>query len=265
MNKLIKPGRIIFAIGIIALGILCFIEKDFIAGRPPVTTWFANVPGKLAWAYISGSLLIIAGLAIITDIKAGFASLLIGAMILICSFVLRHLYEMTDWLNAYKALALSGASFITASSFLKRKGSGNGNFLMNYKLVFAGCIFFSFFFIICGLSHFKFSAFVKDFIPAYIPFHSFWTYFCGACLLAGGMGFLIPETRKWAALLSGIMILGWFLLLHLPRFLADPNNVSDRMGLCESFTLAGSLFVLAGMLSKKDQFPDTHPVDLVKL
>jgi uncharacterized membrane protein len=252
MNKLIKPGRIIFAIGILSLGILCFIEKDFIAGRPPVTTWFANVPGKLAWAYISGSLLIIAGLAIIFNIKAGLASIVIGVMILVCSFVLRHLYEMTDWVNAYKALALSGGAFITASSFLKKKGGGYGNFLMNYKLVFTGCIFFSLFLIICGLSHFKFYAFVKNFIPAYIPFHGFWTYFCGACLLAGGVGLLIPETRKWAALLSGIMILGWFLLLHLPRFINDPNNVSDRMGLCESFTLAGSLFVLAGMFSKKE-------------
>src|SRR5438876_2441843 len=107
MDKLIKPGRSIFAIGIMALGILCIISKDFIVGRPPASTWAAGIPGKLAWAYISGSLFVIAGLAILFNKKAGLASLVVAVMILVFSFVLRHLYEMTDWLNAYKALALS--------------------------------------------------------------------------------------------------------------------------------------------------------------
>jgi hypothetical protein len=55
-------------------------------------------------------------------------------------------------------------------------------------------------------------------------------------LFAGGAGLLIPPTRKWAALLSGI---------------ANTNDVSDRMGLCESFTFIGIFFVLAGMFSGK--------------
>src|SRR5450432_2123701 len=115
MEKLIKPGRIIFGIGIIALGVLCLILKDFIVGRPPESTWFAKIPGKLAWAYISGTLLIIAGLAVIFNIKARLASLVVGVMILVCSFLLRYLYEMTNWVGAYKALALSGGAFIVAA------------------------------------------------------------------------------------------------------------------------------------------------------
>jgi hypothetical protein len=35
MNTLLKPGRIIFATGLLALGVICFISKDFIVGRPP--------------------------------------------------------------------------------------------------------------------------------------------------------------------------------------------------------------------------------------
>jgi len=253
MEKLIKPGRIIFAIGIIALGVLCFILKDFIVGRPPESTWFAKVPGKHAWAYISGTILIIAGFAVIFNIKARLASLVVGVMILVCSFLLRYLYEMTNWIGAYKALALSGGAFIVAASFIKKEGSSTGNFSVNEKLVFTGCIFTSLFFIICGFSHFKFDEFIiKDFIPSYIPFPAFWTYFCGICLIAGGVGLLIPQIRKWAALFSGIMISGWFIFLHTVRFASDTNNESDRLGLAESFTFAGILFVLAGILSKKE-------------
>ena len=103
-----------------------------------------------------------------------------------------------------------------------------------------------------GYAHFKYADFVNTLIPSYIPFHSFFTYACGVCLFAGGAGLLIPSTRKWAALLSGIMVAGWFVLLHIPRFIANPADASDRLGLCESFSFAGIFFVLAAMLSKKE-------------
>jgi uncharacterized membrane protein len=251
MDKLIKPGRIIYAIGIMALGVLCFIMKDFIAGRPPAASWAANIPGKLVWAYVSGSLLILAGLAVIFNIKGGIASLLVGIIILLFSFVLRHLYEMVDWINAYKTLALAGGSFIVAASFFQKGGSAQGIVTANSKLIFTGCLFLSFFFIIGGLAHFRFKGFVIELIPTYIPFRPFWADFCGICLIAGGLGLLIPRLRKWAALLSGIMIGGWFILLHLVRFVHDTSNTSDRLGLCESFTFVGILFVLAGVLSRK--------------
>ncbi|CAN5425734.1 hypothetical protein BH10BAC2_BH10BAC2_18980 [soil metagenome] len=252
MHKPIKPGRNIFAIGIIALGILCIISKDFIVGRPPALSWAAEIPGKLVWAYISGFLFVIAGLAILFNKKAGLASLIIGIMILVFSFILRHLYEMSDWLNAYKSLALSGGAFIVAASFFKKK---TGNFrisLVNHDLIFAGTLFLSLFFIGGGIAHFKFADFVINFIPAYIPFHAFWTYFCGFCLLAGGIGLFIPQIRRWAAFLSGIMVAGWFILLHIPRFVANTSDAGDRMGLCESFTFVGIFFVLAGMFSQKE-------------
>jgi hypothetical protein len=49
------------------------------------------------------------------------------------------------------------------------------------------------------------------------------------------------------------MLGGWFVLLHIPRFLANVNDASDRMGLCESFTFCGIFLVLAGISSKKNR------------
>jgi hypothetical protein len=48
------------------------------------------------------------------------------------------------------------------------------------------------------------------------------------------------------------MILAWFFLFHIPRFVANTNDASDRMGVCESFIFSGVLFVLAGLASKKN-------------
>ena len=230
MDKLIKSGRIIFATGIIALGILCIISKDFIVGRPPA--WPAGFEVNPVLAYVSGATLIIAAIAILFKKKAGLAALLIAFLIFLLS-VLRHLpHFMNDWANAYKSIALFGGALIIASSFFKEDGNTTSGFRVNESfrksLVITGCILLAAFFIVCGYAHFKFAEFVKTLIPSYIPFHAFWTYFCGICLFAGGAGLLIPQTRRWAALLSGIMVLGWFMLLHIPRFIANTNDASDR-------------------------------------
>jgi uncharacterized membrane protein len=248
MDKLLKLARINFALGMLALGVVCFIAKDFIVGRPPA--WPAEFEINPALAYVSGSVMILAALAILLNKKAGSAAMLIALFIFLLS-VLRHLFNFSDWLNAYKAMALFGGSLIVACSFLKEDSKLTQNFSVSSSarrnIVMIGSLFLAIFFVASGYAHFKFADFVVNFIPAFIPFRTFWAYFCGICLIAGGVGVLIIQTRKWAALLSGIMVMGWFLLLHIPRFLANVNDASDRMGLCESFTFAGIFFVLAGM------------------
>src|SRR5436190_108209 len=123
MQKLITPGRIMFALGIIALGILQFFAKDYVVARPPSPAWLANISGKLLWAYISGIILILSGIAIVFKIKAAWVTLFVGFMILICSFFLRHLPDMAKdtfegmlWhINAFKAFVFFGGALIIAA------------------------------------------------------------------------------------------------------------------------------------------------------
>jgi len=255
MLKLITPGRIMFALGIMALGILQFFTKDYIVARPPSPSWSANIPGKAAWAYISGSILFICGLCIILRKKPAWVSLFVGVMILVCSFFLRHLPDMVGdtfegilWrINSDKSFVFFGGALIVAASFFKEQGRSFSKFFTNNRLITIGWVCLSFFLIICGAAHFKFNQFVPSLIPDYIPAHLFWTDFAGVALLAGGTGLIFKQTRTWAAALSGLMILLWFLLLHIPRAMATPNVYGEWMGVFESFTFSGFLFVLAGL------------------
>jgi uncharacterized membrane protein len=255
VNILEKPGRIIFALGIIALAALQFIKGDYLIGRTPELLWpgwAANMPGKHIWAYISASILAIAGLAIILNKKPGLAAFVIGIMILVYSFLMRHLPSMIDLGNSYKSLALGSGAFIITASYYEKQGLGAGKFLRNRDLFLAGCIFLSLFLIYCGIAHFKFEEFISNgFIPDYIPVRSFWTYFTAIALIAGGIGLIFNATRKWAALLSGIMILLWFFLLHIPRTVAAPKDYSEWMGVFESFAFSGIFFTLAGICSER--------------
>lgn len=236
------------------LGILCIIYRDFIVGRPPV--WPVGIAVNPLLGFVSGSLVILAAISIIINKKTGLAASVIALLILLLS-VFRHLPSfMNDWVNAYKSLSLFGGSLIIAGSFFLNGSQTTKwlsvNEIFKKRLILSGAILISVFFIACGYAHFKWADGVQFLIPDYIPFRLFWTYFAGVCLYAGGIGLLIPRTRNWAALLSGIMIFGWFLLLHIPRFLANTNDPSDQMGLCESFTFVGILFVLAAKLSRPE-------------
>jgi uncharacterized membrane protein YphA (DoxX/SURF4 family) len=176
-------------------------------------------------------------------------TLAIAFMIILLSMSRHSTQFMSDWGNAYKTMALIGGTLVIAVTFITESNSLE---LKKLKptMIMLGCILIASFFIVSGYAHFKFADFVIQFIPAYIPFRPFWTYFCGICLAAGGVGILIPPTRRLAALLSGIMVLGWFLLLHIPRFVGNMNDFSDRLGLAESFTFAGIFFALAGVSKK---------------
>ncbi|MEO7766978.1 MAG: hypothetical protein ABIS01_06110, partial [Ferruginibacter sp.] len=115
MQKLLKSGQLIFAVGIIALGILSIVSKDFIVGRPPA--WPAGFGFNPPLAYVAGAILVIGGILVILEKKGIIASLTIAAMIFLFS-VLRHLpHFMDDWANSYKAMALFGGCLVVAASF----------------------------------------------------------------------------------------------------------------------------------------------------
>jgi uncharacterized membrane protein len=252
VKKLIEPGRIIFAAGIIAFGIFQLIIGHYIVGRPPEPVSSVHT----TWAYVSGIVLIILALGVVFHKKAGNAALVIALIIFVYSFLTLHLPSMFEssgmeilWfhLNAYKTLALAGGCLIIAASFFKYEKRGFSKMISNNGLIMTGVIFLSLFLLICGVSHFKFNEFVQIYKPAYVPMHKFWSYFTGVALLAGGVGLLIPSARKWAALLSGIMILCWFFLLHIPHVVNTPKDNNEWCGVFESFTISGMLFVLAGL------------------
>ena len=266
MDKLLKPSRILFAASIAMLGVLNFISANYIVGRPPAITWpswAAQLPGKFAWAYISGAFFIFASLLIIFKIKVYWSALSISTVILVYSFLLRHVPAMSDITNEYKSLALAGGAFIIASSVMDDKASHKFS-----NLFFTGILFVSWFLIFCGIEHFKFDEFVSTLVPSYFSHPYFWTYFAAVVLIAGGIGMLYKPTRKLAALLCGIMVLLWCCLLHIPRALTIPARVNypygEWMGVAETICLSGAFFTIAALTSKEKEIRQTQKEEIKK-
>lgn len=241
-------GRVLFAIGFIGMAIIGFNVQDFLVGRPPAWPSVSMPPGWII--HFSNGVLLIAAILILFRRMIEAAGLAMALLILFLSLSRHFPVFLRDWTNGYKALAFFGSSFIVAFQLQWASYSlAQARNIPSLKsdLMKFGILLLAIFFLACGYAHFKFADFVVHFIPDYIPFRSFWAYFCGICLIAAGIGLLVPSARQIAAFLCGMMILSWFFLVHIPRIFCYPGTTAEFMGLFESLAFSGILLVLSGV------------------
>jgi uncharacterized membrane protein len=265
LDNLARPGRLFFAGAMAAFGARQFFYGDFIPGRAP--GWPGALPGKLAWAYISGAVLIAAGLAIAAQVKARWAAIITGLLILVWA-LLRHIPEVAAAPSGItvtatgKALALFGGAFAVAGSIagptskVQGRRSNEGSLLTDDRLLLTGRICLGAFLILGGVEHFIYPQFVATLVPAWIPGAYFWTYFAGVALIAGGAGMILPKTARVAAALSGLMIFLWVLLLHIPRAMTAADAASSRnewTAVFEALAMSGIAFVIAGTRRNRER------------
>jgi uncharacterized membrane protein len=154
------------------------------------------------------------------------------------------------WTNALKEMALAGGAWIAALSF-----PGDSSKLPTWleRALTAGRYMFGAMLTIFGFDHFLYPQFVASLVPAWIGAQMFWTYFAGAALMAGGVGMMVKRLAHMASLLTGVMILLWVLMLHIPRAIADPyTNVGNEWAsVFEALAFSGMAFMLAGRFSEE--------------
>jgi uncharacterized membrane protein len=255
MEKLLKAGRAFYGIGIIGIGIQQFIYSEF---RPVLLAfWPSWLPNMQIWAYVAGGILIVAGGIIAVLNQARTIALILGGfffLLFICShvyyqvFLTPYEFHLGSWTDALKELTLSGGALIMASSYPAEYAIVSNKL---YRTL--GRIFFSVLLISFGVDHFLYLEFVAPLVPGWIPGHIFWTYFGGIALIGSGVCILFQIKIQLVSILLGIMLFIWFVILHIPRAIADPNGAkgNELTSVFEALAFSGIAFVIAWIYYNK--------------
>jgi len=256
-DRLASVGRIFFAASMIGFGAMSLLWQGFVTTMVP--PWPAWVPGRSLWACLVGAVLIAIGAAILFQIEERLAAVALGTMLLLSAILLYgpRVAAKAGVLGVYfgpsECIALAGGAFLIArlSSENGRTAAGqiSSARLAHRDRTLPARILFGGFLAFCGIEHFVYTDVVARLVPAWIPFHHFWTCFAGVALIAAGLGLVVEKTKRWAALLCGGMIFTWFLILHIPRALAAPHDAAEWSSVCESLAFSGMAFLLAATAS----------------
>lgn len=245
MENLLKTGRIFYGFGIAGLGIQQFIYAGFRpVFLPPWPLWLQS---STVLAYLAGLALLAAGIFIMLGKKTGPISLWLGGFFLFLFLAFHTPYllfvnpnsprHLGIWTNPLKEVALAGGAWVIA---------GSDPLHSDTKWRRIGTIFFSIMLIAFGIDHFFYADFVATLVPSWIPGSFFWTYFAGVALIGSGAALILRIGSRQVALLLGIMLFLWVVMLHIPRAVANPSGDegNEVTSVWEALAFCGVAFVL---------------------
>lgn len=268
-KKLLYSGRLLFSICVIGLGVYQIIYNNLRAVLDP--GWPVHIPGRKIWVFIVGIVLIADGMAILLRKATRHAGLMLGVLFLLIViawhlpymiFIHPYNHHIAVWADLNKMLTLSGGAFIVAglSSQFSSKGDNEaGKIKTSRRLITLGAIFFSLMLITFGIDHLKYVKFISPMVPSRIGNNFFWTYMTGIALIGGGIAVLFRKKFKMFIVLTGIMIFIWFIVIHIPRAIADPYvmNGNEIASALQALGFTGIAFMLGGNETKQKMSEQT--------
>jgi uncharacterized membrane protein YphA (DoxX/SURF4 family) len=247
-------GIYVYAAGAIFLGLLGLASGDF------ATTWQhvgPDVPFRQLLAYLTAVIELAAGLALLwrRTARAGALTLTVVYSVFTLVWVPAYLEKLRNFDplgNVFEEFSLVVAGAVLFASF-----SPDGSFVSRREPLFArlyGLSAISF-----GVGHIYYMPGLLTWIPKWLPpSQMFWAYFTT-------IGFFLAA----AAILSGIMaplasrlvtaeILGFEILVWLPKLLAGPHDHFNWAGNAISIALSGAPWVVADSICRAAKRASTH-------
>jgi hypothetical protein len=243
MNGLLAAGRLFFAIAMVFFGGQFVIFAASLTGPIPGHPW-THGSAFVAWLIAAGFL--VAGLGIATGQMVRWASMLLGAAMLLFALVrwmpllVAHLHDPEPWTVIFELLAMSGGAFVLAAcSAPPPEGDWSA-------LTVAGRYFVAVSLVVFAVQHFMYAGYVASLVPAWIPWHLFWAYFCGIAFVAAALAIAANKMARLATILLGTMFFLWVVVLHAPRVAGALRNGDEVTSLFVALAMSGVGFILAG-------------------
>lgn len=146
-----------------------------------------------------------------------------------------------SYIIAAIVLAIGLIAFFLRGSWSKAQGVD--------KLILLGPLFYALPIAAFGAEHFTQTKGISSIIPAWLPWHIFWTYFVGLCLIAAALSLVTGIQTRLAAGLLALMFFLFVLLMDAPGWVHAPQNRIALTLMLRELSFSGGPLALAAALS----------------
>jgi len=260
MSRYQKFALIVFAIGMIGLGVVALIYGDFALVWQPVAAW---VPGRTALAYASGVLMLLCGIGLLFQatswlaVRILFVYLILWTLLKVPALVVAPQIEGV-WLGIGELVMLLAGGWILFARLARLKADSFWAFATGEKSIRVAQILFGVFLIPIGLSHLMYGKGTAEFVPAWLPYRLGWAYLTGVGQMACGLGVLFSILPRVAAMAEAIMVSLFTLLIWLPSILHTPKARMSWTAFFVSWAFGAGAWVVASNLVTK-RWSDLSP------
>ena len=121
------------------------------------------------------------------------------------------------------------------------------------KLILLGPLFYAVPIAAFGTEHFMLTRIIASIVPAWIPWHMFWAYFVGACLIAAALSLVTGIETRLAASLLALLFFLFVVLMDAPGWVHQPTNRFATALMLRELAFSGGPLGLAVSLSSQNQ------------
>ena len=240
-----KLGLAAFGAAAVILGLCGFIWRDFAVNWQRVPLGF---PGRTELACVAAACELLAGVAILTRrfARAGAALLTILYAIFTTLWVIQALKAPAiydSWGNVFEEFSLFAAG-LAACAMLAPPGSPWAGKAHRVARIY-GISAISF-----GVDHIVYWRGASTWVPAWLPpGQVFWIFFTAICFLLAAAAILFGIKARLAAALLAAEILGFEILVWIPKFIAGPHDHFNWSGNAINLAIMSGAWLIADAFS----------------
>ncbi len=251
MNRPLQPALTAFAMGLIGLGLLALIYGDFALVWQPVP---ASLPGRSAFAYASGLLMLFGGIGLFFQASAAWSArilfpyLFLWLLLKVPALIVAPKMEAV-WLNFGEIAVLFAGGWVLFATLAKAGAAPLLAVISGQRGIRLATMLFGIALIPIGLSHIVYTKQTVDLIPAWLPFRTALAYLTGAGQIGCGLAVLFSIFPSRAALVESAMVGLFALFVWLPRILSSPKARLPWTAFLITWFFASSAWLVSRCLS----------------
>ncbi|MGA8740318.1 MAG: hypothetical protein WB561_03930 [Terracidiphilus sp.] len=240
-------GRYVYGLAAIGSGICALIWRNFDA--------LGSVPHREILIYILAAIAILGGVAVQWPRTAGAGAIAVGAIYLTFALmavppIIAHPLVYNGFGNFFEQFSfVSGAVILYACSSSIAPARMDGRARFGYYS-FAICV------VSFALEQLFYLAATASLVPKWIPpGQMFWAWATTVAFGLAGIALLTGLMARLASRLTTAMILGFGLLVWLPRLFADPHHFVNWSESVETLGIGASAWIVADYLGNRRSAP----------